>query len=830
MLTSAATLRRALSALLIGCLTALAVLVGVPGTASAAAGWTVERVPGGNAAQTAAAMSQRFTRVADTVVLARDDVYADALAGAPLAASLDAPILLAGPSELPFETWLQLDRLKPQRAVVLGGVAAIGQAVEDELVGMGIAVERVAGLTRFDTAALVAQRLGPADHAFVVLGEHPTPIGGWPDAVAVSGLAAQARQPILLVHHDRVPDITAVALQDMASATVVGGTAAVAEGVVGQLQGHGLDVDRVAGASRFDTSLAIAERALARGASADTVWLTTGGRFADALLAAGPARAANGLVIMVDGPGWATSPARAWLEQRRGQIRHLMIVGPIEWVPEAIGVDLVRQRTGTVQPDIPAGAVRLEVGTDLGAAAAAAEPGTTFVIASGVHRLQQIVPRDGQVFIGETGAVLSGALPLGAGDFHPEGGRFIARGPSLAPTSFDGGALMQPGREGDALPEELWAGERRLQRVTSEPAVDRPGTWHLDYASGRIALFDDPATLGPLELSVAAMAFATGDVAADNVRISHLTITRYASPPSRGAINADQGADWRVSHLTVTQSHGIGVRPGPGMVVESSRLTRMGQLAIGVGDVDATGHRAPLLIQGNEIAFNRELGFQRGWEAGGIKFIGAVDPVIRGNWIHSNHTYGVWFDFDSVGGLVEGNLIEHNAQAGVLYEISVGGVIRDNISRHNGALVNGHYAAGVSVGNSADVQVLDNVLYGNHLPVFAHASDAGVGPFGPRRVERLLVAGNTMRADHLAPGMSVINADTFLYADGGNVFRDNRYELSPVPDRQFFWGQPMTIEQWQGIGQDQQGSFATVTAASAEYSPDAIIPQGATGA
>ena len=56
--------------------------------------------------------------------------------------------------------------------------------------------------------------------------------------------------------------------------------------------------------------------------------------------------------------------------------------------------------------------ILLEVGTDLQAVVAESPPGSTFIVGTGVHRLQAIIPLDGQTFIGESGAVLSGALPL----------------------------------------------------------------------------------------------------------------------------------------------------------------------------------------------------------------------------------------------------------------------------------------------------------------------------------------------------------------------------------------------------------------------------------
>lgn len=60
----------------------------------------VERLAGPTRTETAAAVSAATAETATAVVLASSETYADALAGAPLAVALDAPLLLTGRSEL----------------------------------------------------------------------------------------------------------------------------------------------------------------------------------------------------------------------------------------------------------------------------------------------------------------------------------------------------------------------------------------------------------------------------------------------------------------------------------------------------------------------------------------------------------------------------------------------------------------------------------------------------------------------------------------------------------------------------------------------------------
>ncbi|HWB71842.1 MAG TPA: cell wall-binding repeat-containing protein, partial [Egibacteraceae bacterium] len=96
---------------------------------------------------------------ADHVVLSRDDTFPDSLAGAPLTAG--GPLLLTATATLSDATAAELDRVLPDGGVVylLGGVAAIGQGVQDTLAARGYDVRRLAGPSRVETAVAVADQV-----------------------------------------------------------------------------------------------------------------------------------------------------------------------------------------------------------------------------------------------------------------------------------------------------------------------------------------------------------------------------------------------------------------------------------------------------------------------------------------------------------------------------------------------------------------------------------------------------------------------------------------------------------------------------------------------
>lgn len=288
----------------------------------------VERVAGPDRVATSVALADRaFPGGAARVVLGRSDAYADALAAAPLAATLDAPVVLNPSSTLHAGVAALIDRLGATEAVLIGGTGALGATVADQLRAKGVTVRRIAGANRFDTARLVASEIGGTS-AYLVEGVNASTDRGWPDAVAVSGLAALQKHPILLTTSSALPDETAAALQHLGThtVTIVGGTRAVSDAVASEA-GQLATVRRVSGSTRYDTSTKLAELALAAGADGSAVWLATGRSFPDALAAGAAAARSGAVLLLVDGVDLVGSPEPlAWLDSRTA-LREIVLVG-----------------------------------------------------------------------------------------------------------------------------------------------------------------------------------------------------------------------------------------------------------------------------------------------------------------------------------------------------------------------------------------------------------------------------------------------------------------------------------------------------------------------
>ena len=277
-------------------------------TASLPAPVEVTRVGGTDRIATAIEVSQHAFDAAGAVVLARSDVAADALSGAPLAGLLDAPLLLTPTADVPATVLAEIDRLGAGTVHLLGGTAAISDTAQATLTDAGLDVERYDGATRFDTAAAIAGVVlqgGTGGTVFVVEGYDTDPRRAWPDAVSVGAYATFLGAPILSVATDVLPAQTEGAIAALApdELVLVGGTAAISEAVESALtpgeDEDGPSVRRLAGTDRYATSGAVYDESVARGMDPATKWLGTGARFPDALAMGAAAGGAGAPALLV---------------------------------------------------------------------------------------------------------------------------------------------------------------------------------------------------------------------------------------------------------------------------------------------------------------------------------------------------------------------------------------------------------------------------------------------------------------------------------------------------------------------------------------------------
>ncbi len=272
------------------------------------------RIGGKDRIETAIDIAEYGWDKAKVVIIARDDVFADAMAGVPLATALDAPILLTanGPTlEKPVLDCIA--KLGATKVYILGQTVAVNANIENQLKAL-YEVERVGGKDRFGTS------YGIANEMEEINGKAPGKVyfvrsDLYADALSISSVAGIQQNPILYVApHGKLDSSISDYAKKIGKATIVGGTAAVSETAEKNIKAISANgVDRVWGADRYSTSVKVNTKynELFTG---DGICLATGRNFPDALTGGAFAAKYKLPVLLVDGK--VTSEQAAYLGSR----------------------------------------------------------------------------------------------------------------------------------------------------------------------------------------------------------------------------------------------------------------------------------------------------------------------------------------------------------------------------------------------------------------------------------------------------------------------------------------------------------------------------------
>lgn len=221
-------------------------------------------------------------------------------------------------------------------------------------------VNRVAGNDRYETAAMLAQHWHGGSDGVVARGDDPA------DALAGSYVAGTHIGPIVLTTQHQVPQVSIDALRRVGVYRVrlLGGTSAVGDDVVQQLQAAGFAVERVAGADRYGTAAAIARNSGAPNIGTErsfgrTAILANGLQPADAL-AAGPLAYGQQWPVLLTTRDALPDVTRAALDDLG--VQHLVVVGGTGVISDGVMADL--QRSGRTAERV-AGADRMATATAL---------------------------------------------------------------------------------------------------------------------------------------------------------------------------------------------------------------------------------------------------------------------------------------------------------------------------------------------------------------------------------------------------------------------------------------------------------------------------------
>ncbi len=236
------------------------------------------------------------------VVVACADNFPDALAGSTLAALVKAPILLVGKNVSESNKTLEyLNENVEKEGIIylLGGSGAIPEGTREKLISYGFRSDHIkilAGNSRYETNMKIVEELP------IIKGSDIVIVSGrnYADSLSISGIAGRRHMPIFLAADilseeamDKIKEIEPTHIY------IVGGTAAVSDDVFKQAETlcDPESVIRIAGASRYATSLAAAEYFGME--FADSAVFAYGGDFPDGLTGGAFAASLNAPVILV---------------------------------------------------------------------------------------------------------------------------------------------------------------------------------------------------------------------------------------------------------------------------------------------------------------------------------------------------------------------------------------------------------------------------------------------------------------------------------------------------------------------------------------------------
>lgn len=276
-----------------------------------------------------------YPRAERTVIIAGGG-GPDALVGSSIAGAYDAPLILTDQATLPAatDTWLRSTARGFDKAIIVGGQAAVSATVENRLKQIfGDAdVTRLAGADRYETSAVVARAVkakrGVAYDGGMIIAYGKALV----DAAGASAIAAGRAWPIVFTEKDAMGDVTEAVVSELASdapspqAWISGDYGVVSAQVEDEIKGFGITVRRAAGADRYETAVRLADLASASGSNYTLVGMASGVKLADALCLGSYIGRTDGVMLLTNG-GALSTPTANRIKDNRARIVRVSVGG-----------------------------------------------------------------------------------------------------------------------------------------------------------------------------------------------------------------------------------------------------------------------------------------------------------------------------------------------------------------------------------------------------------------------------------------------------------------------------------------------------------------------
>ena len=183
--------------------------------------------------------------------------------------------------------------------------AAPQQPQQPKPQGIQVGKSRIGGITRVSTSTMLLDNAANKSEVVLATGRN------FPDGLVAGALAGASKSGVVLtMGTNAIEPETLSKLKSVGTSkvTIVGGTGAVSQGVEDSLKAAGIQVERIAGANRYDTAFRVFENMKASGKlkldvrGKPYVFVATGKTFPDALAASAVAAKIGTAVILADTP------------------------------------------------------------------------------------------------------------------------------------------------------------------------------------------------------------------------------------------------------------------------------------------------------------------------------------------------------------------------------------------------------------------------------------------------------------------------------------------------------------------------------------------------
>lgn len=259
----------------------------------------LDRLGGLDRYETAALINNEMQ--SETLILVSGSDFADALSASGLVKYYNAEIHLVNRGNLDSNTIASLNNNEFKRAIIVGGTTAVSEIIEDQLKDkLGKEnVERLGGLNRYETSAIVASKIADncqygVGSAFIATGKD------FADALSVAPIAASQGYPIILTPGDSLSESAIDVLNNANMCYKIGGETVVSDKIDSLIEKDSFYIKRLGGLDRYETNKAVIGQFNFSTFDYNNVYIANGLSFPDALTGSALAAKNRAPIVLVN--------------------------------------------------------------------------------------------------------------------------------------------------------------------------------------------------------------------------------------------------------------------------------------------------------------------------------------------------------------------------------------------------------------------------------------------------------------------------------------------------------------------------------------------------